>query len=164
MLYQVYCESDNNKVISALYQTSNDINARDKIRSYVRDSVIKHQISWLITIHRSDNKINFDDLHLKSPQSIKLKENILSASTTGEFNDFIWIEDINVIDSSLQDQDIINILDYLQDNNSPEVIEIKPYCILLPDEIEGDYSNKCAKWRPGRPCIPMTRVLENFSK
>lgn len=213
MLYQVYCESDNNKVISALYQASNDKNARDKIRSYVRDSVTKYQISWLITIHRSDYQINFDDLHLKSPQSIKLKKDILSASTVEEFTDWIWIKEINIIDSSLQDPDIVNILDHLQDNDYPEVIEITPCCILFPDENEGGDQNKspknypkcillggnilnrnneetidnsislnisqggdsislnvphgnlrCAKWFPGKPCIAMTRVLENFSK
>lgn len=190
VLYQVYCESDNNQTISAIYQASNDLKARDKIKLHVRDSVVKHKISWLITIHRSDNLINFDDLNLKSIQSTILK-NLLSDPTKWNEN-WIWIKQTDINDQSI-DQDIITILDYLQDDGSPEVIEVIPSCLLFPHEIKeknksenyqkfklegniiADKNNeksigepislditelKCANWRPGKPCLPMTRVLE----
>lgn len=41
-LYQVYCESNNNQAIFAIYQASNDQKARDKIKLHIRDNVVKH--------------------------------------------------------------------------------------------------------------------------
>lgn len=169
-------------VISAVYQAQNDKIAREKIRMYVRDSVIEHQITWLITIHRSDEPVDLSELNIKSTASIELKEKLSDLSKWND--DFIWIEHID--GKSKFDPDITDILDYLQDDGEPEAIEVAPGCIEFPKDINVlkdqpeiypistlgcesidkrfEFSVpglKCAPWRPGRACIAVTRIVQN---
>lgn len=128
-LYQLYIEttppnfsehSANSDiiVISRIFWADHDRDAYEKSREFARKDVLESKRSWLITIHKVPKDFNLDNLEIKSKESIELFT-LLTSENTDRID---WTKTMYGDDEN--DPDLTEILDRLQDDGTPEVIEV----------------------------------------